>query len=166
MMRRSSLIAAVLAAVTALGVAAPAAASGPPDKAAVLAKLTGPSAASYREWNEARLHPERWTAYRFVWSTDYCTGGPERPAGFDFRLPCHRHDFGYRNYKAFGEFKPNRARLDKAFYADLKRQCSTYAIVLRPICSVLAWTYYKAARRYGAPKVTTAEVHQIESATN
>jgi hypothetical protein len=168
-MRRSSLIAEVL--VTVLGSAAlaatpaaPAATSGPPDKAAVLANLTGPSAESYRDWNEARLHPERWTAYHFIWTTDYCTGGPERPVGFDFRLPCQRHDFGYRNYKASGDLKPNRARLDQAFYADLKRRCATYAIVLRPVCTVLAWTYYKAARRYGAPKVSPAEVRRIESA--
>jgi phospholipase A2-like protein len=164
-MRNSFLVAVALA--TVVGVAGPAAAaSGPPDKAAVLAKLTGPSAESYRDWNEARLHPERWSAYHLIWTTDYCTGGPERPAGFDFRLSCQRHDFGYRNYKAFGDFKPNRARLDQAFYADLKRQCATYMFVLRPVCNVLAWTYYQAARRYGAPKVTPTEVQRIESATN
>jgi hypothetical protein len=103
------------------------------------------------------LHPDRWSSYQFIWTSDYCSDGPDRPAGFDFRLPCRRHDFGYRNYKAMGGFKEARARLDQAFYADLRRQCATYRLALRPPCATLAWTYYKAARHYGAPKATPTE---------
>ena len=168
-MRKSSMIAAVIIGGILAASGTPVAAvprgraeaagtreASPPDKPAVLARLTGPSAESYREWNEARLHPERWSAYDFIWTTDYCTDGPDRPAGFDFRMACRRHDFGYRNYKAIREFEANRARLDRTFHADLRRRCATYAPALRPLCSVFAWTYYKAARRYGGTKVTDA----------
>ncbi|NMO50767.1 phospholipase [Actinoplanes sp. TBRC 11911] len=137
----------------------------PPSKPAVLRALTDPGAESYRDWNEARLHPDRLSDYRFIWTTDYCTDGPDRPIGFDFRLACARHDFGYRNYKAIGGFAANRARIDRAFLADLRRKCATYGLLLRPVCSVLAGVYYRAARHYGAPKVSRAEVRRIESAS-
>jgi hypothetical protein len=131
-------------AVAAIGVA-----PAPPDKPAVLDQWTRPTAASYRAWNAARQHPAQWAAYGFVWDTDDCTMGPDRPAGFDFRLPCRRHDFGYRNYLAAGTLAANRGRLDRALYADLRRQCGTYRALVRPVCSALAWTYYRAADAFG-----------------
>jgi hypothetical protein len=135
----------------------------PPSKPAVLRALTDPSAESYRDWNEARLHRSRLSDYNFIWTTDYCTDGPDQPIGFDFRLACARHDFGYRNYKAIGEFAANRLRVDRAFLADMRRKCATYGLLLRPVCSILAGVYYRAARHYGAPKVSSAEVRRIES---
>ncbi len=36
-------------------------------------------------------------------------------------LSPSRHDFGYRSYKAAGQFDANKSRLDSAFYEDLKR---------------------------------------------
>jgi hypothetical protein len=155
----------VIAALAALAIAAPPApaSAGPtpagpvpalagpaPDRAAVLRDWTQAGADSFRAWNDARLHPERWAAYGFVWSTDYCSGVPERPAGFDFRLPCRRHDFGYRNYRAMGRLPANRARLDRAFMADLVRQCATYRRLLRPVCNVVAVAYYGGTRTFGA----------------
>ncbi|HEY0000090.1 MAG TPA: phospholipase [Actinoplanes sp.] len=154
---RPSLFAATVAAV-AVGVLAPvmpASAAGPagktapPDKAAVLKRWTQPSAGSYRQWNVARLHPRRWAAYGFVWTHDNCTLGPDRPAGFDFRAACRRHDFGYRNYLVTGRLAANRGRLDRALHADLRRQCQTYRPLVRPVCSALAWTYFQAARKFG-----------------
>ena len=49
-------------------------------------------------------------SYGFDWSTDYCSASPDQPLGFDFRLSCWRHDFGYRNYKAVGAFPANKSR--------------------------------------------------------
>ena len=143
----NKLIAAAVVAV--LAVPVPAAASTSPDKPALLAKWTQPTAASFADWHAARRHPDGWRGYGFVWSTDHCTGAPERPLGFDFRLPCARHDFGYRNYRAAGTLAQHRGRLDRAFRQDLNRTCGRYRLVLRPVCRGLAWTYYRAVRRYG-----------------
>ena len=63
------------------------------------------------------------------WDTDYCTRLADKPGGFDFRLSCARHDFGYRNYKqligkkAFAGSTHER-RVDKAFLFDMNRQCA------------------------------------------
>ena len=51
-------------------------------------------------------------------------GRPDNPLGFDFTLSCWHHDFGYRNYKAVGQFRANKDRVDATFYADLKRVCA------------------------------------------
>ena len=88
--------------------------------------------------------------YNFNWSTDYCSSSPDNPLGFTFNLGCYRHDFGYRNYKAVGQFSANKSRLDSAFYEDLKRVCATYNSVVRPACYSLAWTYYQAVSIFGS----------------
>lgn len=118
----------------------------PADKMDVLSGWTQPTAASFRAWQAARLDRPAWQAYGFTWTSDDCTGGPDRPAGFDFRMACRRHDFGYRNYRAAGALATHRARLDRAFLADLSRTCDRYRAVVRPVCAVLAWTYYVAVR--------------------
>ena len=143
------------ATVALLAVPAPAAAS-PADKAAVLATWTQPTAAAFEEWQAARQNRDAWTAYGFVWTTDYCTGGPERPLGFDFRLPCARHDFGYRNYRAAGTLAKHKRRLDRAFHGDLTRTCRTYRVVLRPVCATLAWTYFRVVSRTAPPGTAVA----------
>jgi hypothetical protein len=144
---------AVLAATLLLPAAPAVARPAASDRAVVLARWTQPTAASYRLWDDARQHPERWAGYGFIWTSDLCTDGPDRPAGFDFRMPCRRHDFGYRNYRAAGTFAANRRRLDRAFYGDLRRRCGTYRPVLRPLCLGLAWTYFQATRRFGAARL-------------
>ncbi len=141
----------VLVAVLALLLPATAAsAATTTQKLAVLTRWTQPTAASYQAWNDARLHRPEWASYRFDWSTDYCTASPEYPLGYDFRLPCWHHDFGYRNYKAMGRFAANRDRLDSVFYADLRRTCTAYRLVLQPPCFSLAWTYYEAVHIFGS----------------
>ncbi|MGC4803904.1 phospholipase [Micromonospora sp. DT233] len=147
-----------LALLTALGAASPAAAVTPDQKLAVLSSWTQTSAASYNSWNSARLNQAAWSEYAFTWSTDYCSSSPDNPLGFNFKLSCHRHDFGYRNYKAVGRFPANKARLDNALYADLKRVCATYNAIVRPACNSLAWTYYEAVSAFG----TVAAVKQTD----
>ncbi|MFY1634384.1 phospholipase [Solwaraspora sp. WMMB335] len=153
------LTAALLGALAASGFAS-AAAAVPADKPAVLASWTQTSASSYNAWNSARVNQGAWTAYQFDWSTDYCSSSPDNPFGFDFRLSCHRHDFGYRNYKAAGQFSTNKARLDSAFYEDLKRVCARYSGVSQTTCLSLAWTYYQAVRIFGAPVVSAADLER------
>ncbi|HEX5203405.1 phospholipase [Paractinoplanes rhizophilus] len=120
------------------------------DKATVLLGWSQPTAASTNAWNAARLDRASWESYHFDWSTDYCSASPDKPLGFDFTLSCWHHDFGYRNYKAIGAFPANKDRIDDTFYADLKRKCATYNVVVRSACYSLAWTYYQAVHNFGS----------------
>ncbi|MBB3095730.1 hypothetical protein FHR83_003400 [Actinoplanes campanulatus] len=49
-----------------------------------------------------------------------------------------------------GIFDASKSRLDSMFYADLKRNCATYAAAVRPACYSLAWTYYQAVSIFGS----------------
>ena len=147
----TTLAAGALALLTLLGLATPAAAAvSTQQKLSVLTSWTQTSASSYNAWNSARQNRAPWTEYGFDWSTDYCSSSPDNPIGFNFRLSCYRHDFGYRNHKAMGVFSSSKSRLDSAFYADLKRVCATYNAVVRPACYSLAWTYYQAVSVFGS----------------
>ncbi len=128
----------------------PIAAQAAASKASVLSGWTQTTAASTNAWNAARLDREPWASYNFDWSTDYCSSSPDNPLGFDFRNACWHHDFGYRNYKAIGQFSANKARVDSTFHADLKRKCGTYSTAVRPACVSLAWTYYQAVSIFGS----------------
>ncbi len=135
----------VLALLVPAGVARAAA-----SKAEMLSRWTQPTASSTSDWNAARLDRSPWAGYGFDWSTDYCSSSPDNPLGFNFTNACWHHDFGYRNYKAIGQFSGNKARVDRTFHADLKRRCGTYSSVVRPACLSLAWTYYQAVSIFGS----------------
>ncbi|MGC4748918.1 phospholipase [Micromonospora sp. DT201] len=139
-----------LALLATLTIASPAAAVTPAQRLSVLSSWTQTSASSYNSWNSARVNRTPWAEYNFNWSTDYCSSSPDNPLGFTFNLGCYRHDFGYRNYKAVGQFPANKSRLDSAFYEDLKRVCATYNPIVRPACYSLAWTYYQAVSIFGS----------------
>ncbi|MFD9339477.1 phospholipase [Streptomyces sp. NPDC060028] len=144
-------LAPVLASAAAAGVlvfATPASAA-PADKPQVLSNWTQGSAASYNSWVAARGSQGAWSAYGFDWSTDYCTTSPDNPFGFPFQTACARHDFGYRNYKAAGEFSAAKSRLDDMFYSDLKRVCTQYSGAKKTSCDGTAWTYYQAVKVFG-----------------
>jgi Prokaryotic phospholipase A2 len=153
--------AAVAAMAVILGLATPAQAVTYNEKLQVATAWSQATSASQAAWNGARLDQARWSAYGFDWSTDYCSSSPDRPAGFDFRLSCYRHDFGYRNFKRLGVFPANKARIDDAFYFDLKQVCARYSGVAKSTCLSLAWSYYNAVRRFGSLQVTEAEVNRI-----
>ncbi|MGW0335552.1 phospholipase [Streptomyces sp. NPDC003011] len=144
----TALAASTLALATVVGTAA-AAEAAPADKPQVLASWTQTSASSYSAWNTARTNQPAWSAYGFDWTTDYCSSSPDNPFGFPFSISCARHDFGYRNYKAAGTFSAHKARLDSAFYEDLKRVCVPYTGGTRTACDSTAWTYYQAVRAFG-----------------
>jgi hypothetical protein len=147
----------VIVMVAVIGFASPAAAVTFDQKLAVMANFTQTSQASYNAWYSARLDQPAWASYGFDWSTDYCSVSPDEPLGFDFRLPCARHDWGYRNYKSVNLFPPNKSRLDDAFYADLRRKCATYSVWVRPACYSLAWTYYQAVVNFGNLSISQAD---------
>ncbi|MGA4846183.1 phospholipase [Streptomyces sp. G5(2025)] len=149
MRRRTTTTLAVAGCALALGVTAAPAQAAPADKPAVLASFTQTSAASQNAWNSAQRNQGDWAAYGFDWSTDYCTQAPDNPFGFPFNNACARHDFGYRNYKAAGSFDANKARVDSAFYEDMKRVCNGYTAEKKTNCNSTAWTYYQAVKIFG-----------------
>ncbi|MGW0846897.1 phospholipase [Streptomyces sp. NPDC002787] len=147
--RAMPLVTALLALPAVLSTTGAAHAAEPADKAAVLSTWTQTGAGGYNAWLAARNNQAAWSAYGFDWSTDYCSSSPDNPLGFPFQSSCARHDFGYRNYKAAGAFEANKARVDSAFYADLKRVCSGYSGVQRTSCDSTAWIYYQAVDKFG-----------------
>jgi hypothetical protein len=51
-----------------------------------------------------------------IWDSDGCSSSPDNPFGFPFVPACHRHDFGYRNYKAQNRFTDaGKLRIDNNF---------------------------------------------------
>jgi Prokaryotic phospholipase A2 len=146
--------------VLAIAVAAPASAVTIDQKLAVMSSWSQPTTASYNAWNAARQNQGAWTSYGFDWSTDYCSDSPDQPLGFDFRIPCWHHDFGYRNYRAVGQFPANKDRIDSYLYFDLKAKCATYNVFTRPACYSLAWTYYQAVQAFGSLAVSQSDLNK------
>ncbi|MFB9908227.1 phospholipase [Allokutzneria oryzae] len=94
------------------------------------------------------------------WSTDGCSSAPDNPFGFELLPACHRHDFGYRNYKRQGRFdSANRLRVDDNFRADMYTRCdSNWA------CRRIADIYYYAVRTFGGSSASTAKAVDRASA--
>ncbi|MGW4231417.1 phospholipase [Streptomyces sp. NPDC004980] len=154
--RLSTLLAAVGLSLPLALIPAVSASAAPSDKPQVLSSWTQTSASSYNAWNSARNNQGAWAAYGFDWTTDYCSSSPDNPFGFPFQTACARHDFGYRNYKAAGTFSANKARVDSAFYSDLKRVCAAYSGGTLTSCNATAWTYYHAVDIFGVAPAKVA----------
>jgi hypothetical protein len=154
-----------LIAMVAVLIPSSAAVAATTSKLTVLTTWTQPTASAYNAWNAARQNQAAWASYGFDWTTDYCSDSPDQPLGFDFRLSCWHHDFGYRNWRAAGRFAANKDRVDSMLYADLERKCATYRPVARPGCYSLAWTYYEAVHYFGSfATVTTADLQRAAKA--
>jgi len=151
----------VLATAVPLGSALPAHAVTLEQKLSALSGFTRPTAPSAARWLSAWRNRPAWADYAFDWSTDLCSSSPDRPLGFDFRMPCRRHDFGYRNYKAVSRFPANKSRVDNAFYFDMRRVCAGYSGVAKATCDSLAWTYYQAVKHFGHLNVSKAQIERI-----
>jgi hypothetical protein len=142
-------------------------------KMAKLSSWTQTPADSYNAWYHGWRNQPLLEEFGFDWTTDLCSSSPDQPAGFDFRMPCRRHDFGYRNYRELDAFAANKARLDDAFLADLYRRCDTYSSYLQPVCDSIAWIYHEAVVIFGFTSVDSSEVDrhvrwraQVEAAAN
>jgi hypothetical protein len=83
-------------------------------------------------------------------STDLCSFAPNRGPVFDFRVPCIRHDFAWRNLRRLSRTTPGvdtRARrlaANRQFLRDMQWTCSRRHVTQRPACGALARTYYGA----------------------
>ncbi|KAK4035180.1 prokaryotic phospholipase A2-domain-containing protein [Parachaetomium inaequale] len=83
-----------------------------------------------------------------IWDSDGCSSSPDNPFGFPFVPACHRHDFGYRNYKAQNRFTDaGKLKVDNNFKKDLYYQCSS--VSAKGVCEALADVYYAAVRAFG-----------------
>ncbi|MDH2425270.1 phospholipase [Sphaerisporangium sp. TRM90804] len=150
-----------LSLATLVGLTLPAYAVTLEQKLAALSDFTQPTASSASTWRSAWQNQGAWADYGFDWSTDLCSSSPDQPLGFDFRMPCRRHDFGYRNYKAVSRFPANKPRVDSAFYFDMQQVCAGYSAIPRGTCNSLAWTYYQAVKEFGTLNVTGAQIERI-----
>jgi hypothetical protein len=122
---------------------------------------TQPERSSFDSWVVGLNHQDRWVDYDFDWSTDFCSSSPDQPSGFDFRMPCRRHDFGYRNYKRLGAFDANKSRVDSSFLQDMLRKCATYNVTVQWICVGIAHTYYEAVVTFGDLTVSQADLDRF-----
>ncbi|KAL2157083.1 hypothetical protein VTH06DRAFT_7039 [Thermothelomyces fergusii] len=83
-----------------------------------------------------------------IWDSDNCSWSPDNPFGFPFEPGCHRHDFGYRNYKAQNRFTDSaKLSIDNNFKSDLYYQCES--VSAKSVCRALADVYYAAVRAFG-----------------
>ncbi|KXX73317.1 hypothetical protein MMYC01_210242 [Madurella mycetomatis] len=83
-----------------------------------------------------------------IWDSDGCSSSPDNPFGFPFVPACHRHDFGYRNYRAQNRFTDaGKLRVDNQFRTDLYYQCRS--VSAQGVCEGLAEVYYAAVRAFG-----------------
>jgi hypothetical protein len=158
----SLLTAAAVSVVTFLSLAIPAHAVTLEERLAALSRFTQPTSTSFNDWHAAWQNQAGWTDYAFNWSTDLCSNSPDQPLGFDFRLSCRRHDFGYRNYQSLNRFPSNKGRLDDAFYFDMRQVCARYSGIPKRTCDGLAWTYYQAVRQFGGLVVSDKQIREVK----
>ena len=88
---------------------------------------------------------------RMDWTDDGCSApvfGSEKP-WFDFREPCERHDFGYRNAKRLGVFDGYKKRIDAVFAEDMYDACQEEAWWERKQCKFTAGLFYSAVKLAG-----------------
>jgi len=98
----------------------------------------------------------------FDWSTDWCSAPLVGSTGrsFDFRAPCRRHDFGYRNlqlmerrYGSGATFwnAAGRQRVDRQLQTDMNEHCRSRRWSERSTCLAWAHTFFAAVRVAGGP---------------
>jgi hypothetical protein len=145
---RRGLFGVALAVVTIVGVVAPGTAGA--------VTLAGKQTILYKElasqpyfldmYNHRTVAPNN----SFTWSTDLCSWSPDKPVGVDFSMPCRRHDFNYRNFKANSIWNStNKGKIDSAFLGDMNAVCSKASWYKKPTCYATAQTYYAAVRKFG-----------------
>ena len=91
------------------------------------------------------------------WTSDGCSKVPDSGFVFDFAHPCHRHDWGYRNFKVLGKVYPadytwnevDRLRVDDGFLADMTGTCLPKTGPVEAACKAMAVTYYWGVRALG-----------------
>ncbi|WP_283135947.1 phospholipase A2 [Rhizohabitans arisaemae] len=127
-----------------------------PSKPVMLALLTENSAAGWARWKKLSHDNYYDRGYDWNMSTDYCSKSVDQPIlsfapwqRVDWREPCARHDFGYRNYKEMRRFDYSRkVRLDVMFLRDLMVACDAQIFFANARCHALAHVYFKTVRQW------------------
>jgi hypothetical protein len=100
--------------------------------------------------------PERLDALaarRGTWnlSTDLCSFAPDAGPVFDFRFPCIRHDFAWRNLRRLQEqlggdidTRARRLEASRQFLVDMRATCAVRPAIQRPPCRAVAQAYFHA----------------------
>lgn len=89
---------------------------------------------------------------RLDWSSDGCSAPVLGDSGlsFNFRGPCRRHDFAYRNFSRLNGgliWTPSmRRRVDDVFLHDMRGTCSQRQWMVALRCLGWAETYYRSVR--------------------
>ncbi|MEB3366981.1 phospholipase [Saccharopolyspora mangrovi] len=110
---------------------------------------------SLDEFTETRS--EQPHADQLDWSSDGCSYSPDSPFGYKFLQSCHRHDFGYRNYKKQERFsEDNRLEVDDNFRDDMYSVCDGDRA-----CEATADLYYQAVRQFGGSASSLAEAVEM-----
>lgn len=141
-----------MAFVSTLVVAAIVSASAPPPLAATHTTMFRLSLKSFVELAQS---PHR--DPRLDWTTDGCSAPVVGSTGrtFDFTNACHRHDFGYRNFKKLSNgrwWTPSmRKRIDNVFYKDMLHDCNQRVKSMKRLCRAWAKTFHRAVRAYAGP---------------
>lgn len=101
-------------------------------------------------------------SYWFDMTTDFCTSSPDHGAHFDFKAPCARHDFGWRNLRRLdlhwncgGQPEPcsngasgaynthqNKLTVNVNFYWDMEDDCAPRSALYRGLCREMRDLYY------------------------
>lgn len=78
---------------------------------------------------------------------DHCTSSPDQPDGFDFRVACDMHDYGY-GVIASGYLRySQKEAVDDLFYTTLTdHTCPAYSGWVRWMCYGDAWVYRQGVR--------------------
>ncbi|WP_421121119.1 phospholipase A2 [Aquihabitans daechungensis] len=84
-------------------------------------------------------------------STDLCSFAPDTGPVFDFRIPCIRHDFAWRNLRRLQtrlgggiDTRARRQRATRQFLRDMQATCAIRPVVQRPACQAMAGAYFHA----------------------
>jgi len=84
-------------------------------------------------------------------STDLCSFAPNRGPVFDFRIPCIRHDFAWRNLRRLQEqlggdidTRARRLEASRQFLVDMRATCAVRPAIQRPPCRAVAQAYFHA----------------------
>ncbi|ORY12657.1 prokaryotic phospholipase A2-domain-containing protein, partial [Clohesyomyces aquaticus] len=98
------------------------------------------------------------------WSSDGCSDSPDNPFGFNFLQSCHRHDFGYRNYKKQSRFTDAaKAKIDTNFKTDMHNQCEKEGNVFEvAACKGVADVYYEAVKEFGSKRAAEIMEREME----
>lgn len=157
----------VLVAVTSV-LTVPSSADADPATARSAAQHTAAVDAAYveRVLYATSLNGFVWTAATgdrwYDWSSDLCSAPLVGSTGrsFDFRVPCRRHDFGYRNLRLLERRygtgttywnSTTRHRVDQQFLADMQGHCRARPWYEEATCLLWAETFYTVVRVGGGP---------------